>query len=102
MGFQKGQSKPPGSGRKKGTKNKSSVKLEKFLIDNDINLAQEIYNTVKEVSDADKKAKLLLELYSYIDSKPKEKEVEEDPVEDSKAFEDKDTEELLKLLDGNK
>lgn len=79
MPFQKGMPKPAGSGIKKGGKHKKKLlKIDDFLRTTEKDLAREIYETAQAIDDPEKKAKILLELYSFIDTKPKEKTSDEE------------------------
>lgn len=71
MGFLKGQTRPVGSGRKKGTPNRKRVpKVQDFLTERDINPAEEIIKLIPNLETKDQVA-AWFELLSYIDSKPK-------------------------------
>lgn len=89
MGFIKGQDKPPGSGRQKGTPNKKTViKVSDYLGEAGVNPTEEILKIINEtapvlnaegVKIADQyilksaeRAKLWLELLSFCHAKPKE------------------------------
>lgn len=66
--------KPEGSGRKPGVKNKKHVlKLSDYIIDNDINIAKYIWDTINTIDDPVQKTKALFEYYRYIEAPFKEK-----------------------------
>lgn len=71
MVFRKGDPKPPGSGRKKGTSNKATVlRVDAFFIENNIDPLQKLMELIPTLR-GDMQAKVWLELYSYCHSKPK-------------------------------
>lgn len=74
MPFKPGQSKPAGSGRAKGTKNKKKVvKITDFIAEREINLPDRILSTIDSIQDPAVKAKLLIEYYKFIDAPLKDK-----------------------------
>lgn len=116
MGFQKGDSKPPGSGRQKGTSNKKTVaKVSDYLGDQGINPAEEILKIINEkkktlddkgevigetfVLGSQVRADLWLELLSFCHAKPKTLEIKSsDPNEDLSEFDNVATEDLMKAI----
>jgi hypothetical protein len=70
--FQKGN-----SGRPKGTKNKIKPQsLSDFLVKNNLNLSQEIWTAIMNVDNPAFRAKLLIDLYKYIEA-PKTAQLDE-------------------------
>lgn len=72
MPFEKGQSKVPGSGRKKGSKNKKRVpRVVEHLAENDIYPVVQILELIPTLDSAEQ-IETWLELLSYCEAKPKE------------------------------
>lgn len=105
MGFKKGDPKPPGSGRKKGTPNKKKLlKVVDILAEKDLNPVVEI---LKLMNSLDSKGKPALspsmkitawfDLLSYCQAKPKEVEAEKDPL-NPEDYEEVSSADLLKLV----
>jgi len=83
--FQPGQSKPSGSGRKRGTSNKKTMNLEATLESYGIDLVGQIAELLPQLA-VDKRADVLLNLIGYI--YPKRKAVETS-VQSNQEFEGK-------------
>lgn len=103
MGFQKGQSKPPKSGRSKGVKNKNKIiRIADFIQTENINLAQELYEAIQSIADPVAKTKALLDFYKFIDAPVKEREQTIDETEErTEAIQDlahQSSDELIKLI----
>ena len=83
MGFKKGEPRPLGAGRKKGSVNlKKVLKLSDYLKDNDINISKDIYETIMQIDKPSERAKALLDLYRFVDAPVKEKDLSADePLE---------------------
>lgn len=100
MAFKKGDKKPAGSGRKKGSKNlKTVLRAESVMAEADFNpieLLIELANS--KDTPVDQKIKIAIELSSLINAKPKAKEVE--PNQATEPAEDFHLDEasLLKLV----
>jgi hypothetical protein len=76
--FVKGMGKPPGSGRKKGTPNKTKLlRVADFLAEKSLNPVDEIMALMPDMRP-EAQAKVWLELLSYCQAKPKEEVVGED------------------------
>ena len=97
MKFQKGMSRPPNAGRKKGSKNKKKIaKVADYLSERDINPVEEILNLLPDMKPADQAA-MWLDLLSYCEVKPKENEADSD--DDDEILDDLSDEQLLKLVE---
>lgn len=84
MKFEKGQPKPPDSGRKKGVPNKKKIiKVSDFILNENKDIAKEIYDVIQTIQDPVAKCKALFDFYKFVDAPVKEKEVEQeaDPTE---------------------
>lgn len=82
MAFKKGDPKPRGSGRTKGTKNKAKlIKIADFVLDNEIDLAKELYQSIQTIQDPVAKTKALMDYYKFIDAPVKEKVAESEDEE---------------------
>ena len=63
--------KPKTGGRTVGTPNKKTLlKLSDFFMSKDIDVAAEIWANVQLITDPAEKAKMLLQLYKYIEAPP--------------------------------
>jgi len=73
MAFEKGMPRPPGSGRKKGSKNKPKPKgVYEFLAEHNIEPIAHLLKLVKDGDMQDKdRARIWMELLSYVYAKPK-------------------------------
>lgn len=74
MPFIMGQSKPKKSGRKKGSLNKSSLKISEKLDELGINLVDEIFKSIPEIT-AEARINVYLKLLEYVYPKNRSKEV---------------------------
>lgn len=64
-----GPRQPKTGGRVAGTPNKKKLlKLSDFLIEKDINLAERIWSRIELVEEPAEQAKLLLQLYKYVEA----------------------------------
>lgn len=78
MAFVKGAPRPPNAGRKKGSKNKKTLlKVSDYLLQNNINIAQEIWASIQLINDPVDKTKLLLDLLRFVEA-PKKEETTDD------------------------
>jgi hypothetical protein len=115
VGFLKGQPRPEGSGRQKGTPNKKTVaKVSDYLGEQGINPAEEVLKIINEkqlvanreglmeekfVLASAARADLWLELLSFCHAKPKTLEIKQsDPDVDTSEFDDVSSEALLQVL----
>jgi hypothetical protein len=116
VGFQKGQKRPLGSGRKKGVPNKKTLaKVEDFLASKDLHPAEEIVKIINEkkiVTDSTtnlqreefqltsiQRAELWLELQKFCQAIPKTLELTKgDGAEDLSEFDDVATTDLMKVI----
>ncbi len=71
--FKAGQAKPSGSGRKKGTPNKKSDRLEVFLQESEIHIPEMIFKLLPKLSP-EKQMDTLIDLMGYV--YPKRKAIE--------------------------
>ena len=99
MGFQKGQPRPPGAGRRKGSKNiKKVARVADYLAERDINPAEKILDLIANGGlEARDKVNAWLDLLSYCQAKPKAVDEDGDD-QDDEDFEGVATEDLLKLV----
>jgi hypothetical protein len=65
MPFKKGDPRPPGSGRKKGTPHKKSILVKEILDSHGINLIEQIIVRLKDISKVDQ-VKALMQLLPYV------------------------------------
>lgn len=116
MAFLKGQPKPEGSGRQKGTPNRKTVaKVSDYLGEQGINPAEEILTIINEkkvvtdhitnlqreefVLGSGARADLWLELLSFCHAKPKSLEIKKaDNSEDFPEFDEVPTEDLMNVI----
>lgn len=98
--FVKGQPKPPGSGRKKGSKNKKRLaRVADVLAEADLHPIKEVVQILLSGNLKDgERAKLWLELQSYCEAKPKASPEELGEPLDPDDFSEVPTDELLKLV----
>lgn len=64
--FKKGDKKPEGSGRKKGTKNKLNLGIQEKLENKGVDCIDEILKLAQSTDDESIKAKIYLDLLKYI------------------------------------
>lgn len=76
MGFYKGQQKPPGSGRKKGTPNKSTTKVADHLKRHGANVYKALAEAINE-KDIEM-IKALSSIIAYVAPKPRAEVSEEE------------------------
>lgn len=96
MAFKKGDPKPKGSGRTKGIKNKAKlIKIADFVLDNEIDLAKELYQSIQKIEDPVAKTKALMEYYKFIDAPVKEKVAE---AEDEESASDESIDAPINIL----
>lgn len=76
---------PGNPGRPKGIKNKKKIiKVEDFVRDNNINVAQEWWQTIMQINKPDERAAAIREYYKFVGTPPKEtSEVEDEPITES-------------------
>ncbi len=116
MAFVKGQERPRGSGRQKGTPNRKTVaKVSDYLGEQGINPAEEVLKIINEkvpikndageviaenfVLQSQARADLWLELLSFCHAKPKTLEIKQfDDNFDAAEFESVATEDLMKVV----
>lgn len=97
MTFYKGMPKPPGSGRKPGSKNKKRVaKVADLLAEKDINPVDQILNLIPSL-DEEGQVNAWLDLLAYCQAKPKVDDSFDDD-DDIDEFDDIPTEELLRII----
>lgn len=108
MAFQKGQTKPAGSGRKKGTPNKATVvsAYEAFAAKGQ-SPAEMILERLDKLEVQDQ-IKVLLELLSYCQAKPKEapskagKSTDDEADEGISTFDDLSDDDAIAILKAEK
>lgn len=96
--FQKGQSKHPNSGRKKGVGNKKKLKkVAQILADQGIDPVANILDLMDELESPRDKINAWFDILSYCQAKPKEYDPDDDDL-DPEDFGDVPTSELLKFI----
>lgn len=102
MKFQKGQSKPAGSGRKAGVPNKRKLqKASELLAEADLHPIQAVVDLIRLGDMRDKeRADLWMQLFSYCEAKPKESDGGTGDGDES-PLESLGEEDLLKLVKSN-
>jgi hypothetical protein len=97
MTFRPGQPKPPGSGKKKGTKNKKTLRLRDLLEDRAVDFEGELAKAVlaKDVE----MIKALKDLLPYLQPRIKEQEEPAKPEVEPDDSDDLSDDELIQELD---
>lgn len=96
--FQKGNPKPPNSGRKKGTPNKKKLKkVAEVLAESGIEPASEIIKEIALMDEPKDRAKAWCDLLAYCEAKPKAGELEDEAF-DPEDFKEIETADLLSLV----
>lgn len=100
MAFKPGDPKPPGSGRKKGTKNKASIpKAVEVMASMGFNPTRYLIDLASKQDLADDlKVKIGLELQGYVQPKAKEGQPDADETSDSNEPTEIPSEELAELI----
>ena len=71
--FKPGSPKPPGSGIKKGQKQKKKiVRVTDFIRANNVNIAEEWYKAIMAIEEPEDKARALKDFYLFVEPPAKE------------------------------
>jgi len=99
MKFQSGQPRPAGAGRKKGSVNKKKLlRVEEVLLAADLSPVDELIKLLPQLQPKDA-ARVLLELQSYVEPKPKAVELPADEIQLTVVGDDVSDDALIRALD---